>query len=235
MLDAARIVSGSKVLDVASGAGYVAAAATKRGADAIGLDFAAAQVDLAQRTYPGIKFQHGDAEHLPFDDDEIDAVVIGFGLNHLPHPEVAFSEAFRVLRPDGHFAFTVWATPEQSHGFGIVLGAIEELGEPNANLPPAPPYFRSADRDESRRVFEKVGFVDSVTQVVPQYWYHSSPDQVFDAFNEGAVRATAMLRSQPKHVREQIREAVREQVMNLRQGDEYVVSVPAALSSARKP
>jgi SAM-dependent methyltransferase len=235
MLDAARVVSGSKVLDVATGAGYVAAAATKHGADAIGLDFSAAQVDLAQRIYTDVKFQQGDAEDLPFDANTFDAVVIGFGINHLPHPEMAFSEAFRVLKNGGHFAFTVWAAPDQSQGFGLVLGAIEELGEANANLPPAPPYFRFADGDETRRVFEETGFVDPLTQLVPQSWHHSSPDQLFDAFNEGAVRATAMLRSQPKHVREKIRGVVREQVMRLRQGDEYVVSVPAALSSARKP
>ena len=37
--------------------------------------------------------------------------------------------------------------------------------------------------------------------LVPQFWKHDTPDQVFDAFNEGAVRATAMLRSQSAQTR----------------------------------
>jgi ubiquinone/menaquinone biosynthesis C-methylase UbiE len=47
---------------------YVAAAAHNRGADAIGVDFSAAQIRLAEQTYPGIQFVEGDAEALSFAD-----------------------------------------------------------------------------------------------------------------------------------------------------------------------
>src|SRR6185295_19326982 len=218
-----------------TGAGYIAAAAANRGARAIGLDFSDAQVQLARLTYPHVEFRQGDAENLPFDDNSFDAVVIGFGINHLPHPEQAFAEGYRVLRRNGCFAFTVWAEPKPGEGFGIVLGAIQEHGEANAKLPPAPPYFRFADSNEVLRVFEQTGFVEPRTQLVPQFWHHDTPDQVFDAFNEGAVRATAMLRSQSPQTRDTIRMVVRAHVERLRQNDKYVVPVPAALSWARKP
>src|SRR5262249_2911757 len=142
---------------------------------------------------------------------------------------------YRVLRPGGFFAFTVWATPKPGEAFGIMLGAIHEYGEPNAMLPPAPPYFRFADPEEARNVFQQTGFVEANTCLVPQHWHHDTPDQVFDAFNEGAVRATAMLRAQPAETREKIRTIVRAQVEQLRQGDAYVVSVPAALSWHENP
>jgi hypothetical protein len=48
----------------------------------------------------------------------------------------------------------------------------------------------------------------------------------FDAFDEGAVRATAMLRSRPEQARESIRVVVRSQVEELRQGNAYVIPVP---------
>lgn len=172
---------------------------------------------------------------MPFDAESFDAVVVGFGINHLPHPERTFAEAYRVLKRGGFFAFTVWAAPKPGEGFGIVLGAIQEHGEPNASLPPAPPYFRFADAEEARNVFEQTGFIEPNTCLVSQYWYHDTPDQVFDAFNEGAVRATAMLRAQSAEAREKIRTIVRTQVERLRKGDKYVISVPAALSWARKP
>ena len=234
MLDAAGIAPGTRVLDVATGAGYVAAAAARRSAHAIGLDFSSAQVELARATFAGVEFRQGDAEQLPFDANTFDAVVIGFGVNHLPHPERALLEAFRVLTSGGVLAFTVWAAPRPREGFGIVLGAIETHGLPVA-LPPAPPYFRFADADETRRALEHAGFVQPQTRIVEQFWRHDAPDQVFDAFNEGAVRATAMLRSQPEHAREKIRVAVKGQVEGLRKGDAYVIPVPAVLSWARKP
>jgi ubiquinone/menaquinone biosynthesis C-methylase UbiE len=234
LVDIAGVAPGKRVLDVATGAGYVAAVAARRGAHAIGLDFSSAQIVLGRATFATVEFRQGDAEQLPFDADTFDAVVIGFGVNHLPHPERAFLEAFRVLKSGGVLAFTVWAAPRPGEGFGIVLSAIETHGLP-VELPPAPPYFRFADADEARRALEQAGFVQPQTRIVEQFWHHDTPDQVFDAFNEGAVRATVMLRSQPEHAREKIRAAVRSQVEGLREGDAYVIPVPAALSWAGKP
>lgn len=235
MLDAAGVAAGSRTLDLATGAGYAAAAASERGAVATGIDFSKAQVELARKVYPGIEFQEGNAEDIQFEANTFDAVVMGFGINHLPHPEAAFSEAYRVLKPGGRFAFTVWAAPETQTGFGIVLSAIERFGAPQAVLPPAPPYFRFADGAEAKRMFEQTGFIRPETDVVPQYWTHESPDHVFDAFNKGAVRATEMLRIQPEAARQKIRSVVRDNVSELRVGDRYVIPVPAALSSAQKP
>ena len=50
-----------------------------------------------------------------------------------------------------------------------------------------------------------------------------------------SCRNSAMLRSQLDDAREKIWEIVRMEVATFRQGKEYVVPVPAALSSARKP
>jgi ubiquinone/menaquinone biosynthesis C-methylase UbiE len=68
LLDAADVRRGTTVLDVASGPGYVAAAAAGRGASVIGIDVASRMVDLASSMHPQIEFRRGDAERLPFDD-----------------------------------------------------------------------------------------------------------------------------------------------------------------------
>ncbi|MGZ9256264.1 MAG: SAM-dependent methyltransferase, partial [Candidatus Binatia bacterium] len=44
LLDSVRLKKGMRFLDIASGPGYVAAAAAKRGATALGVDFSAAMV-----------------------------------------------------------------------------------------------------------------------------------------------------------------------------------------------
>lgn len=234
LLDAACVQAGAKVLDVATGAGYVAAAAHQRGAIAIGLDFSPVQVELARKTYTGMEFRQGDAENLPFEAARFDAVVMGLCLLHLPHAERAVAEAFRVLRPGGYIAATVWAKPEDNPAFRIVLGALDRHGA-KVDLPSGPPYFRFADADEAGRVLRAAGFIEPLTRLVSQYWRHSSPDQLFDAFNEGAVRATAMLRAQPVQTRERIKQAVREEVLLLAQDGVYVIPAPVALSSGRKP
>ena len=230
MLAAAKVGVGSRVLDIATGAGYVAAKAANLGAISTGLDFSQAQVELAQKTFPNVTFRQGDAQELPFENACFDAVVMGFGMNHLPSPDKAAAEASRVLKPGGAFAFTVWAHPKPGEGFGIVLSAIEKYGVPNAKLPPAPPYFRFADEKEVKAVLDPAGFSNISTIVVSQNWQHKTPEQVFDAFNEGAVRATAMLQSQPDDTREVIRNVVRDEVTKLKNGDQYLIPVPAALS-----
>nr|WP_246530129.1 methyltransferase domain-containing protein [Paraburkholderia podalyriae] len=72
MLDALAIRPGMRFLDVASGPGYLAAAATRRGGDSAGIDFSVAMVAQAKRVFPGPEFRVGDAENLPFSDESFE-------------------------------------------------------------------------------------------------------------------------------------------------------------------
>jgi ubiquinone/menaquinone biosynthesis C-methylase UbiE len=107
LLEAAEISSGQHVLDVACGPGYLAAAAAARGATAHGLDFSAEMVCIARSIYPDIVVTEGDAENLPYPDGTFHAVISGFGIHHVPRPELALAECKRVLKPDGRIAFRV--------------------------------------------------------------------------------------------------------------------------------
>lgn len=71
MLEVLGIQRGSRFLDVASGPGYLAAAARRLGADVTGVDFSVAMVEKARRVFPGLEFRIGDAEDLPFADQKL--------------------------------------------------------------------------------------------------------------------------------------------------------------------
>ena len=92
LLDAVRLHPGTRLLDVATGPGALAAEAASRGARPIGIDLSPQMVELARQLHPAINFYEADVEHLPFPDDAFDAVVCAFGLGHFPRPEVAVAE-----------------------------------------------------------------------------------------------------------------------------------------------
>jgi ubiquinone/menaquinone biosynthesis C-methylase UbiE len=145
LLEAVGLRRSIRLLDVATGPGFVAAAAATRGARVVGIDFSAPMVARARKLNPAVEFQEGDAEALSFPDGSFDAVVMNFGILHLALPERAMSEAARVLKPGGRFAFTTWAKPEEAVGYGIILNAIQSYGNLEVQLPQGPPIFRFSD------------------------------------------------------------------------------------------
>jgi SAM-dependent methyltransferase len=234
LLDAAGVGRGVRVLDVATGPGYVAGAAAQRGARAVGIDFSAAMLAEARRHHPAIDFQAGDAEALPFPDASFDAVVMSFGLLHLGRPDQALAEAHRVLRTGGRIGFTVWARPEESVAFGIVLRAIERHGRLDVPLPPGPPFFRFSDPEECRRSLLGVGFQTPEVVMVPQVWRLGSLDALFDVMRDGTVRTAGLLRAQAPEAQEAIRDGIREAVRPYRRADGVELPMPAVLASAVK-
>lgn len=235
LLRAAGVDRGTRLLDVASGPGYVAAAAAAAGATVVGVDFSSEMVRLAAAHYPGIRFCEGDAEQLPFEDASFDAVTINFGVLHLARPDAALAEARRVLVPGGRCALTVWARPDASVGFGIVLGAVEKHGRMDVPLPDGPPFFRFSDPDEAARSLRAAGFVDPRVERVPLAWRLDSADALYQAFVEGAVRTAALLRGQTPDAPAAIRRAIADGVDRYRAGSGFELPMAAVLSSGSVP
>ena len=230
LLDAVGAGAGVRVLDVASGPGFVARHASARGALVTGIDFSPAMIAEARRRHPAIPFHEGNAAALPFDAGSFDAVVMNFGMLHLARPEAAIAEARRVLRPGGRYGFTVWADPSLAVGFGIVLGAIERWGNKDVPLPEGPPFFRFASASESRRALEDAAFEEVDVRPIALVWRLSSSDGVFDALSRGGVRTAAVLRAQTSEALTAIRRAVGAEVERYARGRGFAVPMPAVLT-----
>jgi ubiquinone/menaquinone biosynthesis C-methylase UbiE len=227
LLQAVGARRGARLLDVASGPGYVAAAAAERGASVVGVDFARAMVADASKRYPAVKFEEGDAEALAFPDASFGAVTMNFGLLHLGRPERAIREASRVLWKGGRFGFTVWAQPEEARGFGIVLDAIRKHGNLNVRLPSGPPFFRFSDAEECKRALLRAGFEKPQVKSVRQIWRLDPPESLFDIMLGATVRTGALLRAQTP----QALKAIRAEVVAAAKSP---LPMPAVLASATK-
>jgi len=99
------------VLDVAGGTGDIAFRIAERAESAsiIVADINAEMLAvgrkraLDRRLEKSVSFIEANAERLPFDSNRFDAVTMAFGIRNVPRIDLALSEAFRVLRPGGHF------------------------------------------------------------------------------------------------------------------------------------
>jgi demethylmenaquinone methyltransferase/2-methoxy-6-polyprenyl-1,4-benzoquinol methylase len=102
---------GERILDIAAGTGTSAAALAKTGARVIAFDFSPGMIAEGRRRHPDIEFIEGNAEHLPFGDNEFDAVTISFGLRNVNNPQAALAEMYRVLKPGGRLVICEFSKP----------------------------------------------------------------------------------------------------------------------------
>jgi SAM-dependent methyltransferase len=233
-LDAAVVRAKTRLLVVACGPGYVAGAAAERGANAVGVDFAPSMVSEAKMNFPRAEFRHGDAEGLQFDSGTFDAVVCAFGIGHLPDPDKAISEAFRVLRPGGRYAFSWWCSPEKHQFFALVFGALKAHGNLEVPLPPAPPIFRFSDPIECRRSLAAAGFVDVEVNEHALVYELQSAQQALDLIYKSAVRMAMVLELQTKEALGRIHEAILTGAQAYKRKDGFRIGWPAIVAAARK-
>jgi demethylmenaquinone methyltransferase/2-methoxy-6-polyprenyl-1,4-benzoquinol methylase len=100
---------GQRLLDVAGGTGDIAFRFLRRAGDATAtvLDLTTPMLEEGRKRADAaalsdrLDWVTGDAMALPFEDATFDVYTISFGIRNVTRPEVALSEAFRVLRPGG--------------------------------------------------------------------------------------------------------------------------------------
>lgn len=197
LLDAAAVTVGTRLLDVATGPGVVAAAALARFAEVTAVDQSAPMVDIATRF--GIDAQVAGADDLPFEDGAFDAVVAGFLLNHLARPEAAVAEMARVCR--GRLAMTVWDLPDRNPALGLFGPVAAEVGVV-AEAPPGPDAARFADEGEARRLLADL---DDVRVQRVTWTLEVEPGAWFDAVGASTPRTGAVIAAATAEQRSQMR------------------------------
>jgi demethylmenaquinone methyltransferase/2-methoxy-6-polyprenyl-1,4-benzoquinol methylase len=118
LVDAIVPAPGMRILDVATGTGMVAFALAARGATVVGLDQSEAMLSGAlarlKRTpemADRLSFMLGEAEALPFADNEFDALSFTYLLRYVDDPETTMRELVRVVKPGGPIAMVEFGVP----------------------------------------------------------------------------------------------------------------------------
>jgi ubiquinone/menaquinone biosynthesis C-methylase UbiE len=237
LLDAVAARPNMRLLDVCCGPGYGAGKAAAGGLNAIGIDIAPAMVEEARRRFPAAEFRVGDAEQLDFPDGYFDAVICPFGLLHLPKPEMAIAEAFRVLRPGARYALTVWCTPDKCKFLGLAMSATTAHADMSVPLPPAPPMFQFGETAFATAALQRAGFDDIAIQDIPIVFRGREPDDAWLWFERLAVRGMMVFRLQTPDVQGRIRSAIVEGARQFFDSNSKTVSIPctAVMYAATKP
>ena len=130
---------GERILDLATGTGWTSRAIARRGATVMGVDIAAdllvAARAKAEAEFLPIQYRLGDAESLPFETGEFDAVVSTFGIMFASRPEAAAEELARVCRKGGRIALTTWA-PDGN--LFKMFQVMKRYAPPPSPAPPSP-------------------------------------------------------------------------------------------------
>lgn len=107
------------ILDVATGTGDLAIAASKLGPEKIiGIDIADQMLAVGRQKLKDqhlsdmISLQVGDSEALPFEDGHFDAITCAYGVRNFEHLEAGLKDMNRVLRKGGKVAILEFSRPK---------------------------------------------------------------------------------------------------------------------------
>lgn len=189
----AALLSPSAVLETAAGTGVVTRALAptlSHGASYVATDLNQPMLDYAaSRQAPDarITWRQADALALPFEASTFDLVCCQFGAMFFPDRPSAYREARRVLKPGGHFLFSVWDRIEENVFADDVTNALARI------FPDDPPHFLARtphgyhDTALIRRELENAGFSRVVIETHAEQSRASSPRVPAVAYCQGTV------------------------------------------------
>ena len=166
-----------KILDVATGTGDFAVAATKLGnVEIIGIDISEGMLSVAREKIRKKQLDHqlsvqkADSENLPFENGLFDASIVGFGVRNFENLEKGLGEILRVLKPGGVFFILEFSKPAKTPFkqiynlyFKHILPAVGRLVSKDKSaytyLPESVSEF--PDGEQFLTILAKVGFVEN--------------------------------------------------------------------------
>lgn len=176
MLDMAGVGPGSRVLDVAAGAGEQSITAARRvlpGGHVLATDIAPALLeraaaDAAAAGLGNVEVRELDGEALSeLQPASFDAAISRVGLIYFPDQRRAVAGMRRAVTPGGRVAAVVYSTPDRNPFFAIPVSIIRERTAAPPPLPGQPGPFSLGAEGALAALLETAGLRDIEVRAVP--------------------------------------------------------------------
>jgi ubiquinone/menaquinone biosynthesis C-methylase UbiE len=164
---------GDRVLDACCGTGASALPAghlVGATGHVLGVDVAEPALALARtkahaQGLTNVEFQMMDVEHIDLPPESFDAVVCVFGVFFLPDMAAAVAELWRLVRPDGVLAITVWG-PQWCEPATSAFWAAVDAERPDL-VRAFHPWTRVTDPASLAQLYEDGGAATPIVNAVP--------------------------------------------------------------------
>ena len=179
--------SGQTILDVAAGTGETGFLAAQRLGDdgrLICSDLSPSMVAAARRVAPlfgvtNAEFRVLDATRLELPDASVDGVLSRFGYVLKGEPPRALSEIRRVLRPEGRFAFAVWAERSQNRWMTVPADVMVERGHLRGQSRAETRLSEKRNPASIRRLLANAGFGDAEIEELPVAYRFANAEELW--------------------------------------------------------
>ena len=174
MFDMAAIGPGSRVLDVAAGAGQQSLVAARRvgpTGHVLATDISSNILEYADENariegLTNFATMVADGEDLEVEPASFDAAISRVGMIYFPDQQRALANIMRALKPGGRFATIVYSTPDRNGFFSKPVSIIRERAKLPSPAPGQPGPFSLGSPGVLARVLEQAGFRDVEERVI---------------------------------------------------------------------
>jgi SAM-dependent methyltransferase len=209
MLDMAEVGPGSRVLDIAAGAGGQTIVAAKRVGPSgyvLATDISSNILQFASETarqegLGNVETRVMDGESLEeLEEESFDAVISRVGLIYFPDQQKALTGMRRALKPGARIACVVYSTAENNKFFSIPVSIIRKRAQLPPPLPGQPGPFSLGGVGVLEEAYQRAGFREAETRMVPSPLRLSSAAECvrFERESFGALHQMMSGLSQPE-------------------------------------
>lgn len=195
-----ELAPGTRLLDVASGAGALALPAARAGADVLATDLAPEMVErLARRAraegLANLDARVMDGMALALEDETVDVAASQFGVMLFPDLAGGLREMVRVTRPGGQVLMVTFGPLERVAFLGVFVGALRAsvAGFEGPPLDPPPLPFQVGDPARLQAVMEEAGLQEVRVEVLEHTMRFASGAEMWDAIVHSNPIGAAMV------------------------------------------
>ena len=200
IIDKLKIKPDDHVLDIAAGTGEpgLTIAAFAKNGKVTGTDLAEdmlliAEANARDRGLENYNTKAADVCELPFDDASFSAISCRMGFMFFPDMQLASDEMYRVLKPGGRIATSVWDAPDKNFWVASIMGLLKKHIELPPPVPGAPGMFRCAKPGLIADIFERSGFKNITVEHITGKVDYTNADNYWQNMMDVAAPVIAVM------------------------------------------